>query len=42
MAKQENELTASYKHTRITTIYKVTIYANELKTSREYFLPLKI
>ena len=36
------ELTASYEHTKITTVCGVTIYANSLKTSRKEFPQLVI
>ena len=38
MLKQEEpELTSSRGHINITTIYKTTIYENDLKTSRKGF-----
>ena len=36
------ELTASYEHTKITTVCGVTIYAYSLKTSRKEFPQLVI
>ena len=43
MAEQEDpKLNSSHRHTKITTIYRVTIYENDLKTNRKDFLQLKI
>ena len=43
MEEQENpELTSSHGHTKITTIYRATIYENDLKTDRKDFPQLKI
>ena len=43
MLKQDNpELTSSHGYTKITTIYRATIYENDLKTSRNYFPQLKV
>ena len=36
------ELISSHMHTKITTIYKVTIYVNDSKTRRKDSLQLKI
>ena len=43
MMEQENpELTSSYGHTKITTTYTEIISENDLKTSGENFLQLKM
>ena len=38
---EDPELTSTYGHTKIITIYRATIYENNLKTSKKDFLQLK-
>lgn len=40
--EEDPELTSSYRHTSITTIYRATTDENDLNTSREELLQLKI
>ena len=43
MAEQENpELTSSHRHTKIITIYRITIDEKDQKTSRKDILPLNV
>ena len=42
MEKKDSGITSSHRYTTITTIYRVTIYGNHLKTSRKESLQLKI
>ena len=43
MAEQEGpELFFSHGHVNMTTVYRATVYENNLKTSREYFPQLRI
>ena len=39
---EDPELTSSSGHTRITTVYRITIYETDLETSRKDFPQLKI
>ena len=43
MAEQEDpELFFSHGYVNMTTVYRATVYENNLKTSREYFPQLRI
>ena len=40
--EEEAAFTSSQDHTKITTTYRATVSENNLRTTRKYFLQLKI